>query len=113
MDKQTARDALIAKVHKEITQYENEQYWITDKVAFNMREMIKTFRKNYYGIYDDPVDPKTKKEKLWVPLTRLLVDAVRKNVDLDPKDTGFRATWDGGRHLTHLAGFHRFISMQN
>ena len=102
MDKQTARDALIAKVHKEITQYENEQYWITDKVAFNMREMIKTFRKNYYGIYDDPVDPKTKKEKLWVPLTRLLVDAVRKNVDLDPKDTRFRATWDGGRHLTHL-----------
>lgn len=102
MDKQTARESLINRVHKEITQYENEQYWITDKVAFNMREMIKTFRKNYYGIYDDPIDPKTGKEKLWVPLTRLLVDSVRKNVDLDPKDVRFRSSWSGGRHLTHL-----------
>lgn len=102
MDIQTARNALISRVTKEISQYEQGQYWITDKVAFNMREMVKEARKNYWGVYDEPTDPTTGKEKLWVPLTRLLVDSVRKNVDLDPKDMRFRSADPGVSPFTHL-----------
>lgn len=102
MDIQSARDALISRVNKEIAQYERGEYWITDKVAFNMREMIKQFRKNYWGVYDEPLDPVTKKEKLWVPLTRLLVDNVRKNVDLDPKDVRFRSSNPKSTKFTEL-----------
>lgn len=82
---------LIGLVEDEVTQHEQEQFWITDKVALNMREMIKQFRKNYHGVFDDPLDPVTKKEKTWVPLTRLLCDSVRKGVNRGPKDVRFRA----------------------
>lgn len=95
-------NALIAIVKDEVTKYDMGQYWITDKVAFNMREMIKEFRKNYWGIYDVPIDPITKREKLWVPLTRTLCDAVRKSVDLDPKDVRFRSLDIDYAHLTNL-----------
>ena len=102
MDKQTAQNALIGRVRDEVSKYEQGQYWITDKVAFNMREMVKEARKNYWGVYDDPTDPVTGKEKLWVPLTRLLVDSVRKNVDLDPKDLRFRSADPKVSPFTHL-----------
>lgn len=86
-----AQASLVAMVQEETNLYNKEQFWITDKVAFNMREMIKEFRKMYYGIFDDPNDPITGEEKLYVPLTRMLIDAIRKNVDLDPKDIRFRS----------------------
>lgn len=100
--KQEADNALIAIVKDEVTKYSMGQYWITDKVAFNMREMIKEFRKNYWGIYDVPIDPITKREKLWVPLTRTICDAVRKSVDLDPKDVRFRSLDVDYAHLTNV-----------
>jgi hypothetical protein len=102
MNQDTARQALVAIVTEEVRKYDMGQYWITDKVAFNMREMIKEFRKNYWGIYDVPVDPITKREKLWVPLTRTLCDAVRKSVDLDPKDVRFRSVDPDYTDITHL-----------
>lgn len=91
MTKQQAEAELIKIVTDEVTKYEKGQFWITDKVAFNMREMVKQFRKNYWGIYDDPKDPVTKQELIWIPLTRLLVDSVRKGVNRDPKDIRFRS----------------------
>ena len=97
-----ADNALIAIVKEEVTKHNMGQYWITEKVAFNMRELIKEFRKNYWGIYDLPVDPITKREKLWVPLTRTLCDAVRKSVDLDPKDVRFRSLDIDYAHLTNI-----------
>lgn len=107
-----AQKRLLSLVVEEIEKYEKAQYWITDKVAFNMREMLKQFRKNYWGVYDDPIDRVTKKAKLWVPLTQMLVDAVRKNVDLDPKDVRFRSTNVKSSHMTHLVrGYvHRWLS---
>lgn len=102
MDKQRAEQELIAIVKEHITKHTHGQFWITEKVAFNMREMIKEFRKMYYGVYDEPVDPVSGREKLWVPLTRLLVDAVRKAVDMDPKDNRFRSKTGKGVHITHL-----------
>lgn len=107
-----ARQMLVSEVTREVEKYEKEQFWITDKVAFNMREMIRQFRKNYWGLYDHPIDKVTGQEKLWVPLTQMLVDAVRKNVDLDPKDVRFRSVRTKFSHFTHLVrGFtHRWLS---
>lgn len=102
MTKQEAEQALTAIVLDEVRKYDLGQYWITEKVAFNMRELIKEFRKNYWGIYDTPIDPITKREKLWVPLTRTICDAVRKSIDLDPKDVRFRSTDTDYAHLTHI-----------
>lgn len=107
-----ARKLLVAEVADEVQKYEQEQFWITDKIALNMREAIKQFRKNYWGIYDQPLDPVTKKEKLWVPLTQMLVDAVRKGVNFGPKDVRFRSNKTAFSHFTHLVrGFvHRWLS---
>lgn len=107
-----ARLLLTAEVVKEVEKYEKEQFWITDKVAFNMREMIKQFRKNYWGIYDVPNDPVTGKKKLWVPLTQMLVDAVRKGVNFGPKDVRFRSNKTAFSKFTDLVrGFvHRWLS---
>lgn len=102
MNQTQAQQALAHLVQEEVQKYDLGQYWITDKVAFNMREMIKEFRKNYWGIYDQPIDPITKKEKLWVPLTATLCDAIRKSVDLDPKDVRFRTTDLDYAHITHI-----------
>ena len=102
MDKATAERELIAIVHKEIEDHDKGQFWITDKVAFNMREMIKEFRKMYWGIFDEHTDPVSGREKTWVPLTRLLVDSVRKTVDMDPKDVRFRSKNPKKTHITHL-----------
>lgn len=102
MNQEQARQALVAIVTEQVRKYDMGQYWITDKVAFNMRELIKEFRKNYWGIYDVPIDPVTKREKLWVPLTRTLCDAVRKSVDLDPKDVRFRAVDPDYTEITHI-----------
>ena len=91
MTQDEARQQLIGLVKDERVKYDQAQFWITDKVAFNMREVIKESRKNYWGVYNDPLDDVTGKEKVWVPLTRVLCDAVRKGVDTDPKDIKFRA----------------------
>ena len=107
-----ARKMLIAEVMQEVEKYEKEQFWITDKVAFNMRELIKQCRKNYWGIYDNPKDPVTKQDKMWVPLTQTLVDAVRKGINFGPKDVRFRSNRTSFSNVTHLVRgmVHRWLS---
>lgn len=56
-----------------------------------MRNVIRQCRKNYWGVFDETVDPTTGRKKIWVPLTESLVEAVVKNIDLDTKDVNFRA----------------------
>lgn len=65
--------------------------FITERVAFNMRNLIRQLRKNYWGVFDEPVDPVTNRKKIWIPLTETLVEATVKNIDLDTKDINFRA----------------------
>lgn len=107
-----ARRYLTQEVVDEVKKYEQEQFWITDKIALNMREAVKQFRKNYWGIYDKPTDEVTGKEKMWVPLTQMLVDAVRKGVNFGPKDVRFRSNKTAFSHFTYLVrGFvHRWLS---
>lgn len=93
---------LLNLVQTEINQWEEELCFVTENVAFEMREMIKVFRKNYYGIFDKPVDSSTGKKKIWVPLTESTVDSVRKNIDLDTKDINLRAKRHSAIGLTQV-----------
>ena len=59
---------------------------VTPDVFFDMTAVVKRARKNYFGIFDDPVDPVTKLDKTYVPLTEATVESIVKTVDLDTKD---------------------------
>ena len=74
-------------VRQEVENYDEGLFFINENVAFAMRPLIRKLRKNYWGVFDkDPKDQLTNKDKIWVPLTRLIVDSVRKNADVDSKD---------------------------
>jgi hypothetical protein len=78
-------------VDREVTAWETGTAFITDRVAFQMRNLTRLLRKNYWGAFDEPVDPQTGRRKIWHPLTEYLVEAAVKNIDLDTKDIDFRA----------------------
>lgn len=77
---------IISFVKKAKSNYEDSYCWITEYVAFNMREVIRECRKNYYGIFEKQKDSAGRK-KIWMPLTESVVDAVVKNVDKDQRET--------------------------
>jgi hypothetical protein len=79
------RSQIISFVQKVKANYEDSYCWITENVAFNMREVIRECRKNYYGIFTQPKDSAGRK-KVWIPLTESIVDAVVKNIDKDQKE---------------------------
>lgn len=81
----------IELVRGEWTAYQEATVFVTDKVAFNLRNLIKTLRKNYWGIFDNEKDPVTGKKMTWVPLTEWIVDTFVKNVDLDQSDVKVKA----------------------
>lgn len=92
----------IKLVSQEKTAWEEATVQVTPKVQFNMRNMIETFRKNYLGVFDDPYDPVTGREKTWVPLTETLVENKVDKTDLDTKDIDFRARRGEVAGLTHI-----------
>lgn len=81
----------IGVMRREITDYEPEIAFVTENITFKMRELIRVLRKNYWGIFDEPLDPQTARKKTWVPLTQFVCDTAIKNIDLDTKDINFRA----------------------
>lgn len=83
--------AAIDIVRQEKTQWEYAQVWITDRVSFNIRPLIRQCRKNYWGVFNTLVDPVTQREKIWVPLTESVCESIVKNIDLDTKDINVRA----------------------
>lgn len=89
-------------VNKERVNWEDAVCYVTEKVGFRMRELIRTCRKNYWGVFDEPTDPTTSRDKMWVPLIRTLVEDVVKNIDLDQKDLQFRASNPNGGAITDI-----------
>ncbi len=85
----------ISIVEGERDAWEDSLVYVTDKVAFAMRNLIKTLRKNYWGIFDEPTDPVTGRKKTWIPLSESLVESTVKNIDLDTKDINIRAKKPG------------------
>lgn len=71
--------------------YMDANVFVTDRVYFQMKELIRILRKNYFGIFDTATDPTTGRLKTWVPLTESTVETIVKSIDLDTKDINFRA----------------------
>lgn len=86
-----AESAAITLVEKEYKLWRDATAFVTPKIAFNVRVLIETLRKNYYGIFDEPTDPVTGHKKIFFSITEAIVDAVVKNIDLDTKDINLRA----------------------
>lgn len=87
----SSEQAAITMVSSEYNQWRDATAFVTPKIAFNIRVLLETLRKNYYGIFDEPNDPGTGQKKIWIPLTESVVDSIVKNIDLDSKDINIRA----------------------
>lgn len=92
----------ISIVRGEKQRWEVATAFVTDRVSFKMRQLIRICRKNYYGIFDVPIDQQTQLEKIWYPLTEIHVEAVVKNIDLDQKDINFKSKTKDGYGITDL-----------
>ena len=82
--------------------WEEAVCYVTEKVGFRMREVIKALRKNFWGIFDKPIDPHTGREKTWIPLAMKVVEDYIKNINMGQKDINFRAKNPNGKRYTHL-----------
>jgi hypothetical protein len=106
MPKKVANQELEAQavsiVRGEKQRWELATAFVTDRVSFKMRQLIRIFRKNYYGVFDYPKDEYTGLEKVWYPLTEIMTEAVVKNIDLDQKDLNFRSKTPNGYEMTQL-----------
>ncbi len=92
----------IAIVDRERTNWEDAVVYVTEKVGFRMRELVRIMRKNYWGVFDSPIDKATGREKIWIGLVMSTVDTWIKNSDLSSKDLGFIAKTPDGYQITDL-----------
>lgn len=94
--------AAINIVDTERNNWETALCYVTEAVAFQMRQLIRVLRKNYWGVFDDPMDPNTGREKIWIHLAMKVVEDITKNIDLDTKDVNFIAKTENGYEITEL-----------
>lgn len=92
----------IAIVEREKTNWEDAVSFITPKVGFRMRELIRICRKNYWGVFDSPIDKNTGREKIWIGLIMSTIETWLKNIDMDQKDVGFIARNNKGYDITEI-----------
>lgn len=95
-------DEAISIVRNEKRQWDEATAFVTEKVAFRMRYLIRQLRKNYWGIFDSPTDPSTGRQKTWVPLSMSVAENIVKSIDMDPKDITFRARKPEGYSITDV-----------
>lgn len=95
-------NAAIAIVDRERTNWEEAVYFVTPNVGFRMRQLIRILRKNYWGVFDKPIDSQTGREKVWIGLAMSIAETWLKNIDLDQKDIGFIARNPNGYDITEL-----------
>lgn len=94
--------AAIQIVQDEVESYEDSIVFVTDRVAFAMRDLVRTLRKNYWGVFEVPKDPLTGLDQVWTPLSRQVADTSRKSIDLDQGDINFRAKTREGVAVTDV-----------
>lgn len=92
-------------VNEERTQWQDELVYVTPNVAFKMRQLIENVRKNYWGVFTNPYDEASGREKIWMPMTMRDVEIVWKNSDLDLKDMMFRAKTIDSIYSTEVVRF--------
>lgn len=92
----------ISLVESEKSAWEEGTVWVTDKVGFNMKNVVKKARKNYFGIFDQVKDPLTNRDKLFIPLTEWTVENVLKNIDIDTRDIDVKAKHPGAHKMARI-----------
>lgn len=91
-------------ISSEIEHWWRGDVWITDKVNFQMREIVEKSRKNYLQIYESPSDPVTGRRKMFVPFTEYTVETVVKNIDIDTKDIEVKSKNMSGYKMAFVLG---------
>lgn len=86
-----AEKEVIRIMQSEKSSWEEGLVWVTDKVQFVMKNVVLKCRKNYFGIFNEALDPITKREKIFIPLTEWTVETMLKNIDIDTNDIGVKA----------------------
>lgn len=89
-------------VDGEYRNWDDAVCYVTDKVGFRMRELIKICRKNYWGVFDSPKDAVTGLDKIFIGLPMATVEDIVKNIDVDTKDINFRAKHPSAGGITEL-----------
>lgn len=100
--KEAVEKKCIAIVDQERVNWEEAITFINPKVGFRMREMIRIFRKNYWGVFDNPIDKNTNREKVWIHAAMSIVETWVKNGDMDLKDINFIARNHTGYEIVDL-----------
>jgi hypothetical protein len=91
--KPTDKESEIIRIMKsEKNSFTDGRVWVTDKVNYNMRDIVQKSRKNYLGVFDDKYDEVTGREKYFVPMTEDMVETIVKNIDMNQTDINIRAT---------------------
>ena len=75
---------------KIIQTYEAGTIYITPDVYFNIYELIKKCRRNYWGVFEEPNDPISGEPKIFVPLSEWVAESTANTVDLDLKDINLK-----------------------
>ncbi|QGH73327.1 MAG: portal protein [Siphoviridae sp. cttb18] len=83
----------LVKSEKEL--WSDSWVFVTDKVQFNVRNLIRQLRKNYWGIFDDDKDPISGKKMTWVPLTEWVCDQHVAKADVNTEHFKWKATKSG------------------
>lgn len=103
--KDAIEKACIAIVDQERVNWEDAVVFINPKVGFRMRELIRIFRKNFWGVFDEPVDKNTNRDKVWIHLAQSIVETWVKNGDMDLKDINFIARYHDAYDIVDLTRF--------
>jgi hypothetical protein len=90
----------IGYIKDRVNKWKEPIVYVTPKVAFNIKTLVETARKNYWGIFDVPTDPNTGMAKYWVPLTESYVESSVKNTDTDPEDIRVKGITESGLKLS-------------
>ena len=92
----------IKLVQSEVKDWDSGLVFVTESIAFEMRNFIRQFRKNYWQVFNKPLDPITGRKKIFPPLTRTLVDGWFKNTPIDQKDINYKAKKANRRTLAKV-----------
>jgi hypothetical protein len=90
ISKKMINDEAVAWIKEKVNMWSEAQVQVTENVSYDMRNVIEKARKNYLGVYENPTDEATGREKVWYPLTESIVENVIKNIDVDTKDINLR-----------------------
>lgn len=91
MEQTIGQKEAIKIISSEKENWQDGAVFVTEDTQFIMRNVIKKARKNYLGFFKNKKDPRTNRDKIFIPFTEWVVENVLKNIDIDTKDISLKA----------------------